>query len=398
MVSIALANPFIHMNNMSQFPQYFGGESELHEVHYESLFWRSFPSLVAWLLVAFMFATSVPSYDEDCMESSGDTSTCVSSQRFGWLLPTFLRPSCAASSTSSACASAHFAAGSGDHEDVVFSDAEDRHTTSCKQHAAAALPPQGATQLGETVDFEALALQLVGASTQVVSSLGKAALSICSGKTPPPKDRARTKASAEASVVTSQQQQQTPQTAPHAQQLSTGAVEMIVCDEQSSPAGMSREIFLVVKDYGWSLRYSVNLVDGSDELDLEKPMRLDWVKLREPFASSAEMLAPGSAEAFNFDSMAAVKAKVFQYRVSSTDTTSGSGPVVETVLNCFEGKGVFLAVRKDGISLVERNETAATDAPQAATRCWVELRSLMWPSVQVISFYNAQERVSHWQA
>jgi hypothetical protein len=167
--------------------------------------------------------------------------------------------------------------------------------------------------------------------------------------------------------------------------------------------GATKDFFLFIKDYGWSLRYRVNEVASA--LDMEVPLQLDWVKLKRPISDPETILGAASDELFNWDVVEPPSYHGWMYQVKQA---VGSG--VEAVINILDGRGVSLLVQLDDIQVVNRpaapslddqsEEKLVAESTQAAvTHGWVEWSGMSWlPIVQSVSFYYLQDVVLSVQA
>eukprot|EP00419_Tripos_fusus_P005537 CAMPEP_0172694238 /NCGR_PEP_ID=MMETSP1074-20121228/26540_1 /TAXON_ID=2916 /ORGANISM="Ceratium fusus, Strain PA161109" /LENGTH=263 /DNA_ID=CAMNT_0013514725 /DNA_START=17 /DNA_END=808 /DNA_ORIENTATION=+ len=159
-----------------------------------------------------------------------------------------------------------------------------------------------------------------------------------------------------------------------------------------------RDFFLFIKDYGWSLRYRVcHLADSV--LDVEKPFKLEWVKLRKPISHPLELLNTTRAALFNEEIREPPGHQGFMYEV-----TRAVGSGVEFVVNFFKGHGLKLFVEPNiGVQVAaddqEASSTGTTAEPKAVTHCWVQVMGLPFlPILQSIAFFNVEECVRDWQA
>jgi hypothetical protein len=166
--------------------------------------------------------------------------------------------------------------------------------------------------------------------------------------------------------------------------------------EMSSQIGSSlgslpepKEMYLFLKNYDWSLRYRVRRV--AEDLDVDTPLELEWVKLRKAPTEPAEVLrGMATSDIFDWTNTAPVGHKGFMVEV-----TKAVGSGVEAVINLLKGRGFNLIVNPDGISMAPPEATAQ---PRRVTHCWVDAGSLFFPSVRAINFFNSQESVLAWQA
>jgi len=149
------------------------------------------------------------------------------------------------------------------------------------------------------------------------------------------------------------------------------------------------DFFLFIKDYSWSLRYRVSRQE--DSVDTERPLLLDWIKLRRPVQKPADLLEIPSSDLFDWDVVEPPRHSGFMYQVTEV---VGSG--VEAVINFFKDRGPKLLVQQDGVSLV--NEEAETPG-KPVTHCWVQCFGLPFlPVLQYIAFLNHDEIVTDWRA
>jgi len=164
--------------------------------------------------------------------------------------------------------------------------------------------------------------------------------------------------------------------------------------------GVFHDFFLFIKDYGWSLRYRVcQLADSI--LDLEKPLKLEWVKLRRPVHSPSELLSASGEELFDWEQKEPPSHHGFMYHV-----TRAVGSGVEAVINFFEGHDLKFLIQPDsGFQLAGRPEGSRRggkgpeDKPKSVTHCWVQVMGMPFlPILQSIAFFNSEEVVMDWQA
>lgn len=149
------------------------------------------------------------------------------------------------------------------------------------------------------------------------------------------------------------------------------------------------DFFLFIKDYSWSLRYRVSRQE--DSVDTERPLLLDWIKLRRPVQKPADLLEIPSSDLFDWNVVEPPRHSGFMYQVTEV---VGSG--VEAVINFFKDRGPKLLVQQDGVSLV--NEEAETPG-KPVTHCWVQCFGLPFlPVLQYIAFLNHDEIVTDWRA
>lgn len=149
------------------------------------------------------------------------------------------------------------------------------------------------------------------------------------------------------------------------------------------------DFFLFIKDSSWTLRYRVSRQE--DSVDTERPLLLDWIKLRRPLQKPSQLLEIPSSDLFEWDVVEPPRHSGFMYQVTEV---VGSG--VEAVINFFKDRGPKLLVQQDGVSLV--NEEA--EAPgKPVTHCWVQCLGLPFlPVLQYIAFLNGDEIVTDWRA
>eukprot|EP00448_Togula_jolla_P023781 CAMPEP_0170590124 /NCGR_PEP_ID=MMETSP0224-20130122/11702_1 /TAXON_ID=285029 /ORGANISM="Togula jolla, Strain CCCM 725" /LENGTH=233 /DNA_ID=CAMNT_0010913899 /DNA_START=218 /DNA_END=919 /DNA_ORIENTATION=+ len=166
-----------------------------------------------------------------------------------------------------------------------------------------------------------------------------------------------------------------------------------------------QDFFLFIKDYGWSLRYRINKATDSS-LDLEKPLQVDWVKLKTPVRDPAELQEMSNDDRFDWDNVQPPGHNGFMYQV-----TRAVGQGVEAIINFFDGRGLNLLVQPDGIRLLgkgdnqdqekskEESESVEPDSAESVTHCWVKVLGLPFlPIVQSIAFYNVEQVVVALQA
>jgi len=167
-------------------------------------------------------------------------------------------------------------------------------------------------------------------------------------------------------------------------------------DEDGSGA-QPGDFFLFIQDYSWSLRYRVSREE--DSVNTERPLSLDWIKLRRPVQHPSDLLKTRSSELFEWDVIEPPRHSGFMYQV-----TQVVGTGVEAVINFFKNRGPKLLVQQDGVSLVEseEHEEAAPTAPRVGrpvTHCWVQCMGLPFlPILQYIAFLNNDEVVTDWHA
>eukprot|EP00927_Polykrikos_kofoidii_P032448 TRINITY_DN2763_c1_g1_i1.p1 TRINITY_DN2763_c1_g1~~TRINITY_DN2763_c1_g1_i1.p1 ORF type:complete len:436 (-),score=70.08 TRINITY_DN2763_c1_g1_i1:108-1415(-) len=204
------------------------------------------------------------------------------------------------------------------------------------------------------------------------------------------------------------------------------------------------DFFLFIKDYGWSLRYRMQL-SAESELNIEEPLRLDWVKLHNPVRNPEFLFELSSEELFDWNNISPPKHTGFMYRV--TPAVPQGPPAVEAVIKFLEGKGAGLLVSiQDGIRLQSERVVGAAvpsnsstslvaaavvekvkelgaaegvpsdnppqseehvsaveekemeeEGPRPVSHCWVETSGKMVRSPKSIAFYDLQEVVARWQ-
>lgn len=154
----------------------------------------------------------------------------------------------------------------------------------------------------------------------------------------------------------------------------------------------TRDFFLFIKGYDWSLRYSVGLEDGDASLSKDTPLEVEWVKLLRPFHNPTELLEPSSWQIFDWGSVAPAQHWGFMYEITQL---IGSG--VEAVINFFRGHDLRLLVSAEqGIQLRPKGDQ---EEPHTVTHCWVETKGLPFmPMPQVIAFYNLNQVVLDWHS
>jgi len=168
--------------------------------------------------------------------------------------------------------------------------------------------------------------------------------------------------------------------------------------ESSVEGDEPRDFFLFIKNYGWSLRYRVCQLAGS-VLDVDKPFKLEWVKLRKPISHPMELLNTTRAALFNEEIREPPGHHGFMYEVTKV---AGSG--VEFVVNFFKGHDLKLLVEPDmGVQVVADDKDATPmgpmDKPKAVTHCWVQVMGLPFlPILQSIAFFDVEECVRDYQA
>jgi len=171
--------------------------------------------------------------------------------------------------------------------------------------------------------------------------------------------------------------------------------------DPSSDSTDDAEFFLFIKDYSWSLRYRVSRKD--DGLNTDRPLHMEWVKLRKPLSKPEEILDADTDELFVWDVKEPPRNAGFMYQVTQT-VSSG----VEAVINFFKGHGMNFIVETDGIKLVSGGDTSKSKSDQLAaipteprpvTHCWVQVVGLpFFPVLQQIAFFDAQSVVMDWSA
>jgi len=158
-------------------------------------------------------------------------------------------------------------------------------------------------------------------------------------------------------------------------------------------AAQAGDFFLFIKDYSWSLRYRITTPADSD-LDTERPLDLEWVKLRKPISDPAQLTEMPSSDIFEWDVVEPPRHNGFMYQVTEV---VGSG--VEAVINFFQGKALKMVVQKDGISLVSKEPGSEVLEPRPVTHCWVQVMGLPFlPILQYIAFFDWDEEVTSWRA
>lgn len=168
------------------------------------------------------------------------------------------------------------------------------------------------------------------------------------------------------------------------------------------------DFFLFIKDYSWCLRYHVSRDD--DGMDLDRPLEMEWVKLRRPVRSPDELFAKTASGRrdglIDWAVRAPPRHSGFFYQV-----TEAVGSGVEAAINFLHGRGPSLLVQPTGISLAlenrqEEEEASLSDeaSPEVwgtpITHCWVEVGGLPFflPVPQSIAFFNFEEMVVDWHA
>eukprot|EP00439_Symbiodinium_sp_Y106_P055788 s4029_g7.t1 len=155
------------------------------------------------------------------------------------------------------------------------------------------------------------------------------------------------------------------------------------------------DFFLFIKDYGWSLRYRISRAE--DSVNIERPLLLDWIKLRQPVRHPSDLLEIPSGELFQWDVVEPPRHSGFMYQVTQV---MGSG--VEAVINFFKDRGPKLLVQQEGVSLVDSDGEAPPDVDihrKPVTHCWVQCLGLPFlPVLQYIAFLNHDEVVTDWHA
>lgn len=155
------------------------------------------------------------------------------------------------------------------------------------------------------------------------------------------------------------------------------------------------DFFLFIKDYGWSLRYRISRAE--DSVNIERPLLLDWIKLRQPVRHPSDLLEIPSADLFQWDVVEPPRHSGFMYQVTQV---MGSG--VEAVINFFKDRGPKLLVQQEGVSLVDSDGEAPPDVDihrKPVTHCWVQCLGLPFlPVLQYIAFLNHDEVVTDWHA
>jgi len=158
-------------------------------------------------------------------------------------------------------------------------------------------------------------------------------------------------------------------------------------------AAQPGDFFLFIKDYSWTLRYRISTEAGSD-LDTQRPLLLEWVKLRKPVSDPVDLIKVPSSDLFEWDVVEPPRHDGFMYQVTEV---VGSG--VEAVINFFKGKALKLLVQQDGISLVSKEPGSEVLSPRPVTHCWVQVMGLPFlPILQYIAFFDSDEVVTDWRA
>merc|ERR1712217_55153 len=162
------------------------------------------------------------------------------------------------------------------------------------------------------------------------------------------------------------------------------------------------DFFLFIKDYSWSLRYRISRLSDED-LDMEKPLELEWIKLRRPIRDPDELFQNPGTDLFDWAVREPPRHQGFMYQVTEV---VGSG--VEAVINFFKGRGPNLLIQPNGIALATEDDPAddgsvsGTEAEveqRPVTHCWVEVFGLpFFPVLQSIAFFNSRNIVIDWQA
>mmetsp|Transcript_22065 Transcript_22065/g.50426 ORF Transcript_22065/g.50426 Transcript_22065/m.50426 type:complete len:326 (+) Transcript_22065:21-998(+) len=147
----------------------------------------------------------------------------------------------------------------------------------------------------------------------------------------------------------------------------------------ADPGQLGASFFLMVQDYSWALRYY-----SSRLLDADRPLELEWVKLKQPLHKPTEL----GEGAFQWDERQVSKRDGFQYRVKRAVEAG-----VEIIINFIDGQGVTLLVQKNG-QLKAYLDESPTDM-RAITHGWVQTISSFIPVPRSISLYNFHDRVYH---
>lgn len=161
--------------------------------------------------------------------------------------------------------------------------------------------------------------------------------------------------------------------------------------QPGDPGDAMPDFFLFIKDYGWSLRYRISRL-ASDAINLQEPLRLEWIRLRKPVRDAKTLLTVPSEELFNFQEIMAPGHKGFKYHV--TRITDGAS---EAVINMLDGKGISLLVGQGGIQLLDLRRSVSFSGEgiaKAITHCWVQCLGMpLLPMVKSVSFYNSDDLV-----
>jgi len=163
------------------------------------------------------------------------------------------------------------------------------------------------------------------------------------------------------------------------------------------------DLFLFIKDYAWSLRYRV-LVSEEEGVNVDKPLALEWVKLRRPPQTPEELFGQSGSDLFDWSVREPAKHHGFMYSVVES-ASQGVVSGVEAVINFFKGRGPNILVQPDGIRLAGQS-TSTPEASeeddenqQKVTHCWVEVGGWPFlPALQSIAFFNLQEIVMDYHA
>mmetsp|Transcript_54230 Transcript_54230/g.153625 ORF Transcript_54230/g.153625 Transcript_54230/m.153625 type:complete len:381 (+) Transcript_54230:70-1212(+) len=165
----------------------------------------------------------------------------------------------------------------------------------------------------------------------------------------------------------------------------------------------TKDFFLFIKEYPWSLRYKVAMTDD-DSVDVSKPLDMEWVKLKRPVRSAADLFEGGADDLLDWAVREPPRHEGFMYRV---EQAVGSG--AEAVINFFRDKGPNLLVLPDGVHISGAPQSEemkkatqsgeGTQGDKHVTHCFVEVGGLFFmPILQSIAFFNLQEVVMDWQA
>lgn len=185
--------------------------------------------------------------------------------------------------------------------------------------------------------------------------------------------------------------------------------EVLFVPEKDIEESAPDDFFLFIKDYGWSLRYSVSRLAKS-VLDVEKPLQLEWVKLRKPVSDPKDLLEASRQDLFDWEVREPPSNNGFMYQV-----TRVVGSSVEAVINFFEGRGLNFLIHPDvGVQLAgqsrstekqtnsegqQEEDSRAQNESRSITHCWVQVMGMPWlPILQSIAFFNLDEEVMKWQA
>lgn len=197
-------------------------------------------------------------------------------------------------------------------------------------------------------------------------------------------------AEVETPQVVKQQQELTPEPKAPAPLVESAQSFAPLFNDGSGLGAEPGDFFLFIKDYSWTLRYRVS--QKEDTVDTERPLLLDWIKLRRPVQQPADLLEIPSSDLFDWNVVEPPRHSGFMYQVTEV---VGSG--VEAVINFFKNRGPKLLVQQDGVSLV--NEEAEELPGKPVTHCWVQCLGLPFlPVLQYIAFLNHDEIVTDWHA